>query len=75
MQQFLHLHAVFRNFSGGIEGKAGTILVDGNDTQINFRTEPAIQLDLTLAKMATFFQGAEINKPEIHRLLHLEDKR
>ncbi len=74
-RQLFHHDAVLSNFALCFEGKAGSAFVDGDHSQIHFRTEPAIQLDLPFAKMTTFFQSAEIKKPKIHGLLHLEDKR
>ena len=75
MRQFFHFDGVFDDFSWWFERKTGISLVDGNSIEINFRTESPIQFNLALAKVVAFFQRAEIEKAEIHRLLHFEDKR
>ena len=74
MRQFSHLHAVLGNFSFCVEGKAGSALVNRNHSQIDVRTEPAIQFKLALAKVTALFQSVEIEKPEVHGLLDLENK-
>ena len=73
--QLSHLDAVLGDFSFCIEGKTGSALVNRNHSQVDVRTEPAIQVKLALAKVTALFQRAEIKKPELHRLLHFEDKR
>src|SRR5206468_6143848 len=75
MRQFFHLHGVVDDFPRWFEREAGISLIDGNSVEINFRTEPSIQFNLALAKVVAFFEGAEIEKAEIHRLLYFEDKR
>jgi hypothetical protein len=75
MRQFFHIHGVIDDFPRWFEREAGISLIDGNSVEINFRTESSIQFNLALAKVVAFFQRAEIEKTEIHRLLHFEDKR
>ena len=75
MRQLSHLDGVLNGFPPWFERKAGISFVDGNSVEINFRTEPTVQFNLAPAKVAAFFQRAEIQKPEIHRFLHFEDKR
>ena len=75
MRQLSHFDGVLNNFPWRIERKAGISLVDGDSVEINSRTEPPVQFNLAPAKVAAFFQRAEIQKPEIHRFLHFEDKR
>ena len=75
MRQFSHLHAVLDNFAFPFEGETRSGFVDPHDSQIDFRSKPAIQFNLTFAKIPAFFQCAEIEKAEIHRLLHFKDER
>src|SRR5437867_7813692 len=75
MRQLSHLDGVLNGFPPWFERKAGISFVDGNSVEINFRTEPTVQFNLAPAKVAAFFQRAEIQKHEIHRFLHFEDKR
>ena len=75
MRELSHFDGVLNDFPRWFERKAGISLVNGNSVEINFRTESAIQFNLALAKVVAFFQRAEIEKAEIHRLLHFEDKR
>ena len=75
MRQFSHLDAVFGDFAFRIEGKTGSSFVDRDDVQIDFWSEPPVQFNLALAEIAAFLQRAEIEKSEIDRLLHFEDKR
>src|SRR2546430_3314628 len=57
-----------------IEGKTGSALVNRNHSQVDVRTEPAIQFKLALAKVTALFKRAEIKKAEVHRLLDFENK-
>src|ERR1044071_7864373 len=75
MRQFFHFDGVLDDFAFAVKGKTGCSLADRNSVEINFRTESPVQFNLTLAKVVAFFQRAEIQKAEIHRLLHFEDKR
>ena len=74
-REFFHLHGVLDDFPPRFERKAGISLIDGNSVEINFRTESSIQFNLALAKVVTFFERAEIEKAEVHWLLHFKDKR
>jgi len=73
-RQFFHFDGVLDNAAWCFEGETGISLVDWNSLEINFWAQPSIQFDLALAKVAAFFQCAEIEKAEIHRLFHFEDK-
>src|SRR6266496_3091785 len=75
MRQFFHLHGVVDDFPRWFEREDGISLIDGNSVEINFRTEPSIQFDFAPAKVVAFFERAEIEKAEIYRFLHFEDKR
>jgi len=46
-----------------------------DDAEINFWSEPAIEINLALAEVSAFFQRAEIKKAKVHRLLHFENER
>src|SRR5437588_11220375 len=59
--QLFHLYAVLGGFSVCLE-------------RIHIRSKPPIEKELELTKIAALFQGAEIEKPEIHRFLYFEDK-
>ena len=59
--QLFHLYAVLGDFSVCLE-------------RIHIRRKPPIEKELELTKIAALFQGAEIEKPEIHRFLYFEDK-
>ena len=75
VRQFSHLHAVFSDLSVFVvEGEAGIAFVDRHHGQIDFRTESPIQLQLASAKVVALFERAEIEKAEIHGLLHFEDE-
>src|SRR4030095_15450279 len=75
MRQFFHFDGVLDDFAFAVKGNTGSSLIDWNNVEINFRTEPSVQFDFAPAKVAAFFQCAEIKKTEIYRFLHFEDKR
>ncbi|SRR5437660_9553226 len=72
--QLFHLYAVLGDFSVCLERIASGSLMDGDDFQVHIRRKPPIEKELELTKIAALFQGAEIEKPEIHRFLYFEDK-
>jgi len=75
VRQFFHFDSVLDDLAFRVEGKTRSCFVDRDNFQVDFRSESSIQCDLAPAKVMAFLQRAEIEKPEIHRLLHFEDKR
>src|SRR5262249_17231945 len=75
MSQFFHFHGVLDNFPFAVKGKTGSGFIDRHDAAIHLRSKSSIQFNLGLEELGAFFQRAEIEKAEIDRLLHFEDKR
>ena len=76
MRQLSHFHCILDDLSVFVvERETGIAFIDGRHCEVNLRAKPSIQLQLAPAKVMALFQRAEIEKAEIHRLLHLEDER